>query len=85
MPKVVLTTSIDARQAAAFIDARFDLVFTISERVVGKPEVIDRPRGQVLVSSDYRPFKVMLYFSGNRVAQALWLLRVEEKWATLNP
>jgi hypothetical protein len=25
-PKVVLTLSIDARQAAAFLDARFDLV-----------------------------------------------------------
>jgi hypothetical protein len=34
-PKVVLTLSIDARQAAAFLDARFDLVFPNSERVVG--------------------------------------------------
>ena len=34
MPKVGLTLSIDARQAAAFIDARFDLVFPNSERVV---------------------------------------------------
>jgi hypothetical protein len=38
-PKVVLTLSIDARQAAAFLDARFDLVFPNSERVVGQPEV----------------------------------------------
>jgi hypothetical protein len=44
MPKVVLTLSIDARQAAAFIDARFDLVLPNSEHMVGKPEIIGAGR-----------------------------------------
>ncbi len=35
---------IDARRAAAFIDARFDLVFPNSERVVSYSEVIQFDR-----------------------------------------
>jgi hypothetical protein len=60
MPKVVLTLSIDARQAA-FIDARFDLVLPNSERV-GCSEV-----GSHLLRMT-PPLSASVYLSSVRIA-----------------